>query len=77
MIVKIVDMAAAVIVFLLLSVIEITKGTKYNIEIAVPGGTARSIMNIISIILVVRDFDVIKCCILLNCLKKLNIVVLF
>jgi hypothetical protein len=46
--------------FFLLSIIEITKGTTYNIEIAVPGGTARSIMNISSIILGVRNFDLIN-----------------
>jgi hypothetical protein len=60
MIVKMVDIAAAVIIFFLLSIIEITKGTTYNIEIAVPGGTARSIMNISSIILGVRNFDLIN-----------------
>jgi hypothetical protein len=60
MIVKKVDTAAAVIIFLLLRVMEIPKGTTYNIEIAVPGGTAMSIMNISSIILGVRNFDLIN-----------------
>ncbi len=57
---KIVDAIADIIISFLRNVYEIVKETTYKIATAVPGGTIKSIMNIIRIRPVVRNFGVMN-----------------